>query len=225
MRALVISTLVGAGLVLSGCQTMSGQGNDIGGVSYDKAALGTLIGAAAGYGVSKGINNGSSSQNNRAIAIGAILGGASGLYLDNKEKKLREQMAGTGVDVSRNPDGSVQLIMPGSITFDTNKSNIKPNFYGTLNKVAQTLAEDNKSAILVTGYTDNTGNDSINIPLSQARAQSVKNYLASQGVSSSRIDAQGLGSSNPIASNATAAGKEQNRRVEINYEAVPPLLK
>ncbi|ENV49915.1 OmpA family protein [Acinetobacter junii] len=219
MRALVISTLVGAGLVLSGCQTMSGQGNDIGGVSYDKAALGTLIGAAAGYGVSKGINNGSSSQNNRAIAIGAILGGASGLYLDNKEKKLREQMAGTGVDVSRNPDGSVQLIMPGSITFDTNKSNIKPNFYGTLNKVAQTLAEDNKSAILVTGYTDNTGNDSINIPLSQARAQSVKNYLSSQGVSSSRIDAQGLGSSNPIASNATAAGKEQNRRVEISIYA------
>ena len=219
MRALVISTLVGAGLVLSGCQTMSGQGNDIGGVSYDKAALGTLIGAAAGYGVSKGINNGSSSQNNRAIAIGAILGGASGLYLDNKEKKLREQMAGTGVDVSRNPDGSVQLIMPGSITFDTNKSNIKPNFYGTLNKVAQTLAEDNKSAILVTGYTDNTGNDSINIPLSQARAQSVKNYLASQGVSSSRIDAQGLGSSNPIASNSTSAGKEQNRRVEISIYA------
>ncbi len=219
MRALVISTLVGAGLVLSGCQTMSGQGNDIGGVSYDKAALGTLIGAAAGYGVSKGINNGSSSQNNRAIAIGAILGGASGLYLDNKEKKLREQMAGTGVDVSRNPDGSVQLIMPGSITFDTNKSNIKPNFYGTLNKVAQTLAEDNKSAILVTGYTDNTGNDSINIPLSQARAQSVKNYLSSQGVSSNRIDAQGLGSSNPIASNATAAGKEQNRRVEISIYA------
>ncbi|ATU44737.1 hypothetical protein CS557_04300 [Acinetobacter junii] len=218
MRALVISTLVGAGLVLSGCQTMSGQGNDIGGVSYDKAALGTLIGAAAGYGISKG-NANSSSQNNRAAAIGAILGGASGLYLDNKEKKLRAQMAGTGVEVGRNPDGSVQLIMPGSITFDTNKSNIKPNFYGTLNKVAQTLAEDNKSAILVTGYTDNTGNDSINIPLSQARAQSVKNYLASQGVSSSRIDAQGLGSSNPIASNATAAGKEQNRRVEISIYA------
>ncbi|APU48123.1 OmpA family protein [Acinetobacter junii] len=218
MRALVISTLVGAGLVLSGCQTMSGQGNDIGGVSYDKAALGTLIGAAAGYGISKG-NANSSSQNNRAAAIGAILGGASGLYLDNKEKKLRAQMAGTGVEVGRNPDGSVQLIMPGSITFDTNKSNIKPNFYSTLNKVAQTLAEDNKSAILVTGYTDNTGNDSINIPLSQARAQSVKNYLASQGVSSSRIDAQGLGSSNPIASNATAAGKEQNRRVEISIYA------
>ena len=218
MRTLVISTLVGAGLVLSGCQTMSGAGNDVGGVQYDKAALGALIGAAAGYGVSKG-NANSSSQNNRAAAIGAVLGGAGGLYLDNKEKKLRAQMAGTGVDVSRNPDGSVQLIMPGSITFDTNKSNIKPNFYTTLNKVAQTLAEDNQSAILVTGYTDNTGNDSINMPLSQQRAQSVKNYLAGKGVSSGRIDAQGYGSANPIADNSTASGSKQNRRVEISIYA------
>ena len=215
MRALVISTLVGAGLVLSGCQT---TGNNMGGVEYDKAALGTIIGAAAGYGISKG-NANTASQNNRAAAIGAILGGVGGVYLDNKEKKLRQQMQGTGVEVGRNADGSVQLIMPGSITFDTNKSNIKPNFYGTLNKVAQTLAEDNQSAILVTGYTDNTGNDSINIPLSQARAQSVKSYLASQGVSASRIDAQGYGSSNPIADNSTASGREQNRRVEISIYA------
>ena len=207
MRALMISTVVGA-MALSGCQNME----------YDKAAIGTGLGALAGYGISKS-NANSSAQNNRAAAIGAVVGAATGVYLDNKEKKLRQQMAGTGVEVNRNPDGSVGLIMPGNITFDTNKSTIKPNFYTTLNKVAQTLTEDNKSAILVTGYTDSTGNDSINIPLSQARAQSVKNYLASQGVSSSRIDAQGLGSSNPIASNATAAGKEQNRRVEISIYA------
>ena len=214
MRALAISAVVGA-MVLTGCQS---TGNNIGGVEYDKAALGTLIGAAAGYGISKG-NANTSRQNNRAAAIGAVVGGATGVYLDNKEKKLRQQMAGTGVEVNRNPDGSVGLIMPGSITFDTNKSNIKPNFYATLNKVAQTLAEDNQSAILVTGYTDNTGNDSINIPLSQARAQSVKSYLASQGVSAGRIDAQGYGSSNPIADNSTASGREQNRRVEISIYA------
>ena len=112
------------------------------------------------------------------------------------------------------------MVLPGSITFDTNKSNIKPNFYSTLNKVAQTLTEDNKSGILVTGYTDNTGNDSINIPLSQARAQSVASYLASQGVSTSRINTQGQGAANPIASNTTAAGREQNRRVEISIYAV-----
>ena len=215
MRALLITTVVGAAVALSGCQS---TGQNLGGVESDKAALGTLIGAAAAYGISKG-NANSSSHNNRAAAIGAILGGASGLYLDNKEKKLRAQMAGTGVEVGRNPDGSVQLIMPGSITFDTNKSNIKPNFYATLNKVAQVLGEDNQSAILVTGYTDNTGNDSINIPLSQARAQSVKNYLAGKGIASNRIDAQGYGSSNPIADNSTAAGREQNRRVEISIYA------
>ena len=215
MRALAISADVGA-MVLTGCQS---TGNNIGGVEYDKAALGTLIGAAAGYGISKGSAN-TSRQNNRAAAIGAVVGGATGVYLDNKEKKLRQQMAGTGVEVNRNPDGSVGLIMPGNITFDTNKSNIKPNFYSTLNKVAQTLTEDNKSGILVTGYTDSTGNDSINIPLSQARAQSVASYLASQGVSTTRINAQGQGSANPIASNATAEGREQNRRVEISIYAI-----
>jgi len=203
----MISTVVGA-MALSGCQNME----------YDKAAIGTGLGALAGYGISKS-NATSSAQNHRAAAIGAVVGAATGVYLDNKEKKLRQQMAGTGVEVNRNPDGSVGLIMPGNITFDTNKSTIKPNFYTTLNKVAQTLTEDNKSAILVTGYTDSTGNDSINIPLSQARAQAVANYLAGQGVPRTRINAQGLGASNPIASNATAEGREQNRRVEISIYA------
>lgn len=211
MRALAISAVVGA-MVLSGCQSTTGVSQ------YDKTAIGSVLGAAAAWGVSKG-NANSSSQNNRALAIGAVLGGVAGAYLDNKEKKLRQQMAGTGVEVNRNPDGSVGLVMPGNITFDTNKSNIKSNFYSTLNKVAQTLTEDNKSAILVTGYTDSTGNDNINIPLSQARAQSVASYLASQGVPTSRINAQGQGAANPIASNTTAAGREQNRRVEISIYA------
>ncbi|KGT47420.1 MULTISPECIES: OmpA family protein [Acinetobacter] len=211
MRALLISAAVAGAVALTGCQT---TGNNIGGFEYDKAALGTVIGAAAGYGISKG-NANTSAQNNRAAAIGAVVGAAAGAYLDNKEKKLRQATAGSGIDVNRNPDGSVNLVMPGSITFDTNKSNIKPNFYDTLNKVAQVLTEDNKSGIVVTGYTDSTGNDSINLPLSQARAQSVASYLASKGISTSRINAQGLGSANPIADNSTAAGREQNRRVEI----------
>lgn len=215
MRALAITAIAGA-LVLSGCQS---TGNNLGGFEYDKTAIGAVLGAGAGYAISKG-NHNSASQNNRALALGALLGGGAGLYLDNKEKKLRQQLQGTGVDVNRNPDGSVGLIMPGNITFATNQSTIKPNFYATLNKVAQVLAEDNKSGILVTGYTDNTGNDSINIPLSQARAQAVASYIASQGISTTRINAQGMGSANPIASNATAEGREQNRRVEISVYAL-----
>jgi outer membrane protein OmpA-like peptidoglycan-associated protein len=216
MRAMLVTAAVAGAVALTGCQT---TGNNLGGVEYDKTALGTVIGAAAGYGISKG-NANTSRQNNRAAAIGAVLGGAAGVYLDDKEKKLRQATAGTGVDVNRNPDGSINLVMPGAITFDTNKSNIKPNFYATLNKVAQVLTEDNKSGILVTGYTDSTGNDSINLPLSQARANSVANYLAGQGDARTRINAQGLGSANPIADNTTAAGKEQNRRVEIAVYAV-----
>ncbi|MBF7689838.1 MULTISPECIES: OmpA family protein [Acinetobacter] len=219
MRALVITGLVGA-LTLSGCQSMdNGTGSGSGLSQYNKTAIGSLIGAAAGYGISRS-NANSSAQNNRALAIGALVGAASGLYLDKKEQRLRQQMAGTGVEVNRNSDGSVGLVMPGNITFDTNQSTIKSNFYTTLNKVAQTLTEDNKSAILVTGYTDNTGNDSINMPLSQARAQAVANYLVAQGVSSNKINAQGHGAANPIASNATPSGREQNRRVEISiYES------
>ena len=216
MRALLVTAAVAGAVALTGCQT---TGNNLGGVEYDKTALGTVIGAAAGYGISKG-NANTSRQNNRAAAIGAVLGGAAGVYLDNKEKKLRQATAGTGVDVNRNPDGSINLVMPGAITFDTNKSNIKPNFYATLNKVAQVLTEDNQSGILVTGYTDSTGNDSINLPLSQARANSVANYLAGQGIARTRINAQGLGSANPIADNSTVAGREQNRRVEIAVYAV-----
>lgn len=208
MRALVITTLAGA-MALSGCTDMG---------TLDKTAIGGLVGAAAGYGLSRS-NANSSAQNNRAAAIGAVLGAAGGYYLDQKEKKLKAQLAGSGVDVNRNPDGSIGLVMPGNITFDTNSYNIKPSFYGTLNKVATTLTEDNKVAVVVSGYTDSTGNDSINIPLSNNRANSVAQYLVSQGIPRNRINSQGYGAQNPIASNSTASGREQNRRVEINIYA------
>lgn len=213
MRALVITALVGS-LSLAGCTTNPTTGER----DYNKTAIGAGLGAILGAGVAK--SNADSDKMGRAAAIGAVVGAAGGYYLDQKEKKLREQMAGTGVDVTRNPDGSVGLVMPGSITFATNSYNINPYFYNTLNKVAQTLSEDNKNAVVVSGFTDSSGNDTINIPLSQNRAQAVAQYLVSKGVSSGRISAKGYGASSPIASNDTAAGKQQNRRVEISiYEA------
>nr|WP_298890636.1 OmpA family protein [uncultured Acinetobacter sp.] len=212
MRALAISTLIGA-VALTGCTTDPTTGQR----DYNKAAIGAVLGAGAGYGVSKG-NANTSAQNNRAAAIGAVLGGAGGYVLDQKEKKLKEQLAGSGVDVGRNADGSIGLVMPGNITFPTNSYSISPSFYATLDKVAQTL-NDGTVAVVVSGYTDSTGNDGINIPLSKNRAAAVKQYLINKGVSSSRISSEGYGASNPIASNDTAAGREQNRRVEINVYA------
>ncbi|WP_298145661.1 OmpA family protein [uncultured Acinetobacter sp.] len=208
MRALVITAVAGA-LALTGCQSME----------YDKAALGTIIGAGAGALIAK--SNADKDKMGQAAAIGAVLGGGAGLLLDRKEKRLKEELAGTGIDVDRNQDGSINLVMP-SVTFATNSAAIQGQFQTALNDVANVLREDgtsNKLALVIHGHTDNTGTDAVNNPLSQNRANSVKNYLAAQGISSSRMTARGYGSTSPIAANTTAAGREQNRRVEITvYE-------
>ena len=213
MRLLAISVLAGA-VALTGCVTDPTTGQ----TSINKTAVGAALGAAAGYGISKG-NANSSAQNNRAIAIGAIVGGGAGLLLDQREIKLKEQLQGSGVTVDRNEDGSINLVMPGNITFPTNSYQISPSFYSTLDKVATTL-NDGKVAVVVSGYTDNTGNDNINIPLSHNRANAVAQYLKNKGVPSTRINSQGYGSNNPIAENTTPAGREQNRRVELSIYAV-----
>src|SRR5690606_17721645 len=111
------------------------------------------------------------------------------------------------------------LVMPGNITFNTNSADIRADFFPVLNSVAKVLAEFNQTSIRVTGHTDSTGSDSINQPLSERRADSVAIYLRSQKVASSRVQAYGYGSRYPIASNSTAAGREQNRRVEL--ELIP----
>ena len=205
MRALVISTVVGA-MALTGCQNME----------YDKAAIGTGIGALLGAGIA--YSNADKDKMGQAAAIGAVVGAGAGALLVRKEKRLREELQGTGVDVNRNPDGSINMVMP-SVTFATNSSTIQGQFQGALNDVAKVLREDgtaNQLAIVVHGHTDNTGSDAVNNPLSQNRANSVKNYLSAQGISSSRITARGYGSTSPVADNSTASGREQNRRVEIS---------
>lgn len=214
MRALVVTTLVG-GLVLSGCTTNPYTGQQ----QISKGAIGGLLGAAAGAAIAK--SNGDSDKAGRAAAIGALLGGGVGVYMDAQEKKLREQMQGTGVEVERNQQtGAVDLIMPGNITFATDSAVIAGSFTGTLSQLASTLAQYDKTTITVRGYTDNTGSAAYNQRLSQDRANSVASYLSRSGVPASRIQAIGYGMSNPVASNATPEGRAQNRRVEISIN--PP---
>ena len=208
MRTLLISTVVGV-LALTGCQNME----------YDKAAIGTGLGALLGAGLA--YSNADKDKMGQAAAIGAVVGGGAGLLLDQKERRLRQELAGTGVDVGRNPDGSINMVMP-SVTFATNSATIQPKFQAALNNVARVLAEggtSSKLALVIHGHTDNTRTDAINNPLSQSRANSVMNYLSTQGISSARMSARGYGSSSPIADNSTAAGREQNRRVEITVYA------
>ncbi|UIJ71889.1 OmpA family protein [Aurantimonas sp. HBX-1] len=203
----------------AGCTTdpYTGQSqlsNTVGG-----AGIGAGVGALGGYlvGRATGVDAG------RAALIGAgigTIGGAGvGAYMDNQEAKLRAQLQGTGVSVTRVGDRII-LNMPSNITFPTDQASILPGFYPTLTSVALVLKEFDRSIVDVYGHTDSQGSDAYNFQLSQQRASSVSQYLASQGVNPRRLNTQGFGETQPVASNATESGRAQNRRVEI---AISPL--
>ena len=140
--------------------------------------------------------------------------------MQRQEQILRQQTQGTGIQVSRDPNtNNINLVMPEAITFDKAQSAIKPRFYNTLDKVATTLSQYNQTTINVRGYASSEGDVNYNQRLSQARASSIGNYLMNRGVSGNRISAVGYGIANPIASNATEAGRMQNRRVEMTINA------
>ena len=177
-----------------------------------KTAWGTGIGAAVGAGVGALVGG------EKGALIGAGIGGAAGAatggYMDVQASKLGEKLRGTGVQVLRDGD-NIRLIMPNSITFNTNDDTMKTTANQVLDSVALVANEYDKTRLQIVGHTDSSGNDKINIPLSQRRATSVAQYLALRGVNPARMQALGVGASQPIASNATEEGKAQNRRVEI----------
>lgn len=177
------------------------------------AVLGAALGAVGGAVIGGG---GRDSRNGALIGagIGALAGGAIGNYMDNQEAELRAQLQGTGISVTRMGDRII-LNMPSNITFATDQDQVIPQFYPTLNSVAIVLRKFEKTLIDVNGHTDSTGSVAHNEALSERRAMSVASYLNSQGVDPRRVSALGFGPSQPIASNATADGRAQNRRVEI----------
>jgi len=139
--------------------------------------------------------------------------------MDNQEKRLRQQTAGTGVNVIRDGDNLI-LDMPSEVTFAVNSSNIEPGFRSTLDGLASTLNEYEQTYIDVLGHTDSTGSDAFNQALSERRATSVAGYLSSRGVNSARVGTRGFGESQPRATNVTEEGRSSNRRVEIRLVPV-----
>lgn len=174
--------------------------------------IGAIVGAVAGAAASS-----KKDRNRGALTgalVGAAVGGGVGHYMDKQEEVMRNRLQGSGVQVQR--DGNnLNLIMPGNITFATNRAEIRSDFYDVLNSVVLVLKEYNKTNVRISGHTDSTGSDKINQKLSEDRADNVRNYLISQQVNSSRIDAAGYGSHSPIASNDTESGRQANRRVEM----------
>ena len=178
---------------------------------------------ATGAGVGAVVGAVLSSATGGKAGTGAVVGagaGALGTYIwsQNMEKQKREMeqaTRGTGIGVSQTADNQLKLDIPSDISFDTGRSDIKNNFAQVLDRFAVSLRDNQNSDLRIVGHTDNTGTDAINNPLSMDRATSTRSYLTSRGVSSSRVQVEGQGSYQPIASNDTAEGRSRNRRVEI----------
>lgn len=219
MRILTASALVAA-VALAGCTTNPYTGER----QASKAAWGAGIGAAVGAAAGAATGDNAKDRRERALkgaAIGGVTGGGVGAYMDYQEAKLRDRLAGVGVGVQKDKTtGAITLIMPGNITFATTQSSVRADFYPVLDAVADVLKEYNKTTISISGHTDNVGRDDYNLNLSGERARSVAQYLISRGVNGGRINATGMGKSQPIADNSTENGRAQNRRVEIRID--PP---
>ena len=153
--------------------------------------------------------------------IGGVAGAAVGYTMDKQIKELKEQTAGSGVDVTETDNGQAILVnLPDGVTFDVGSATLKPAFRETLDKVAQSLIQYPNSLVDVYGHTDSTGSDAFNQTLSENRARTVMNYLISKGVPAARLRSQGFGETMPVAENTTEAGRAKNRRVEIKIVPV-----
>lgn len=186
------------------------------------AAKGAAIGAAAGAAVGLITGDDSAQRKRQALifaGVGALAGGGVGVYMDRQEMKLREQLEGSGVSVTRIGD-NITLNMPGNVTFAVDSADINSSFYGVLDSVGLVLNEFNKTFVEVAGHTDSDGSDAYNQSLSERRAGSVASYLSSRQVRADRLITVGGGEKYPIASNATQEGKASNRRVEITIVPV-----
>jgi outer membrane protein OmpA-like peptidoglycan-associated protein len=203
-----------AATFLAGCSTDPYTGEQKISNTAVGATAGALLGTATGLVIGKTTSASTRKSMLIGAGLGALAGGGVGLYMDNQESKLRARLQGTGVSVTRVGDDII-LNMPSNVTFDTDQSAVKPEFYDTLNSVALVLREFNKTLIDVTGHTDSTGTPQHNQRLSEARAGSVADYLVAQGNNPQRFQVLGMGQNDPIASNATPEGRSQNRRVEI----------
>lgn len=213
-----IIAIMAAAVLAAGCTTDPYTGQP----KLSNTAAGAGIGAGLGALAGLAVGGSPRAQRNAVLigaGIGALAGGGIGAYMDQQEAKLRQQLEGTGVSVTRNGD-IIVLNMPSNITFDVDQDAIKGQFYPVLNSVAVVLREYNRTLVDVNGHTDSTGDAEYNRNLSERRALSVANYLNGQGIDPRRFSIVGFGESQPVATNATEAGRAANRRVEIQLAPI-----
>jgi outer membrane protein OmpA-like peptidoglycan-associated protein len=206
INAIATGTMVT--VLVSGCAT-----NPDGSTEWQRTAIGSLGGAALGAGVGALVGGKSHRGRNAAIGglTGAVVGGGVGNYMDRQAAALKKSLP--EAEVVRDGD-KVFVALPSGILFDTGKDSLKAEAKESLAKAAATLAKS-ETTIIVQGHTDSSGSDAINQPLSQRRANNVRDFIASSGVPGSRMTAIGYGSSRPAVPNDTEANRALNRRVQL----------
>lgn len=198
----IVFSLSAVAVLVSGCADMTD--------AQRSAAIGGGVGALAGAAIG---------DSRGAAAVGAGVGALGGYIwstqMAKKKAAMEQATAGTGVAVTQTADNQLKLNIPSDISFDTGRSDIKPNLRPILDQFAQGLNSQPNTEIRILGHTDSTGSDTVNNPLSVNRAASARDYLVSRGVDARRIQIDGRGSREPIADNNSDVGRAHNRRIEI----------
>lgn len=217
-------TLISASLFIgqTSCSTMTNTGKGAliggGGGAAVGAGLGALIGGGKGAGIGSAIG----------AAVGAGAGALIGKKMDKQQKELQEQLAQQAtVEQTTDQNGlqAIKVTFDGGILFPTSKYTLNQQAQADLSRFAQSLIQNPGTNVQILGFTDNTGTFAFNQKLSNERADAVMSYLVNSGVSPTRITAKGVPMADYIASNETAAGRAQNRRVEIYITAGQEMIK
>ncbi|CAB3624309.1 OmpA family protein [Achromobacter sp. SIMBA_011] len=204
-----IAVVAAMGVLVAGCATQQQTNTAVG--TGAGAAVGAGIGALIGHGTGAAVGAG----------IGAVAGGLIGYnWKVVKEDVQKSGATSLGIDVVEMPDGSLKVNIPSNVSFDTDKTDLKPALLPVLDSVARSLNQHPELRAKVVGHTDSTGALAHNQTLSVNRARSVTEYLSRQGVAATRLTIEGRGPNDPIGDNATADGRALNRRVEIYLYAV-----
>ena len=202
-----LSSLFLLATLFTSCESLKNANNT-------QKGAGIGVGAGAIIGGLIGARTGNAAM---GVAIGAAVGGTAGGVIGNKmDKQAREiSQAIPGAEVERIGEGIHLTLKEDAIRFDNNKSTLTSQAKTNLDKLLPVFNEYADTNIEIFGYTDNVGTPAYNLTLSDKRAESVKNYLISKGLASTRFKTTGLGIADPIATNDTADGRSQNRRVEF----------
>jgi outer membrane protein OmpA-like peptidoglycan-associated protein len=211
---LALALTMSIGTLFTSCESLKNTNNTQRGAGIG-AAGGAVIGAILGNNVGKG------GKGAVGAVIGGVVGGVAGGVIGNKMDKQARQIDEVlpGAEVKRVGEGIQLVLNENAVRFDTNKSSLMNEAKANLNKLVPVFLEYPDTDITIFGYTDITGPADYNLKLSAERATSVRDYLVGKGLASSRFNVTGLGIADPIATNDTAEGRSQNRRVEFAITA------